>query len=117
MNEKLDYGAFGSVITHHFNPSLYYQGMTIGSSFIADAYLAFGFLGVILAACLHVKISSILCSINLNANFFGFIFFFSFGYWFLNSVRNDFIGWIPLALAYVLIYNLFNKIILKTKKL
>ena len=115
MTEKLDYGTFGSVLTHHFNSTLYYEGLTIGSSFIAETYLAFGFLGVILAAFFHVKISNVLCSINLNTNFFGLIFFFSFGYWFLNSVRNDFIGWIPLAIAYVLVYNLFNKIILKSK--
>jgi hypothetical protein len=115
MTEKLDYGAFGSVMTHHFNSTLYWEGLTIGSSFIAETYLAFGFFGVIVAAFFHVKISSLLCSINLRTNFFGLIFFFSFGYWFLNSVRNDFIGWIPLALAYVLVYNLLNKIILKTK--
>lgn len=115
MTEKLDYGSFGSVLTHHFNSTLYYDGLTIGSSFIAETYLAFGFFGLILAAFFHVKISNILCSINLRTNFFGLIFFFSFGYWFLNSTRNDFIGWIPLAIAYVLVYNLFNKIILKTK--
>jgi hypothetical protein len=115
MTEKLDYGAFGSVMTHHFNSTLYWEGLTIGSSFIAETYLAFGFFGVIVAAFFHVKISSLLCSINLRTNFFGLIFFFSFGYWFLNSVRNDFIGWIPLAFAYVLVYNLLNKIILKTK--
>lgn len=115
MTEKLDYGTFGSVLTHHFNSTLYYEGLTIGSSFIAETYVVFGFLGVILAAFFHVKISNVLCSINLNTNFFGLIFFFSFGYWFLNSVRNDFIGWIPLAIVYVLVYDLFNKIILKTK--
>ena len=116
MTEKLDYEAFGSVLTNYFSPSLYMDGLTIGSSFIAEAFFAYGYIGCILAAFLHVKFSVKLSSLQVDKPF-NTLFILSFGYWFLNSVRNDFVGWIPLASLYYSVYILLGNVSLNTNKL
>lgn len=115
MMEKLDYEAFGSVLTNYFSPRLYMDGLTIGSSFIAEAFFAYGYFGCILAAFLHVKFSEKINSLQVDKPF-NALFILSFGYWFLNSVRNDFVGWIPLAILYYLVYILLGNVSLKVKK-
>ena len=104
MEEKLDYGGFASVVTNDFDPTIYSEGITVASSFIAEAYLAFGFLGVVLSAFFHVIFTQFLLKLNVKDSFMHFVFVFVMAQWFFNSVRNDLIGWLIIGVIYVSVY-------------
>ncbi|MDC0118898.1 O-antigen polysaccharide polymerase Wzy family protein, partial [Schleiferiaceae bacterium] len=82
MSEKLDFKSFGSVLANYFNPSVYKEGLTIGSSFIAETYFSFGYVGCVCAAMLHIHLTSRMKRLNL-LNTGNVFIWFSFGYWFL----------------------------------
>lgn len=115
LTEKLNYKGFGAMITNHFSPKIFEEGITISSSFIAESYLYFGLFGAIISAFFHTYFSNYLKNLEINKNFISFLFFISFTPWFLNSSRNDFIGWFPFALSYFFVYKILYKLLIIKK--
>ena len=110
MQEKLDHGTFGSVITNYFDPDIYEKGVTISSSFISESYLFASYLGVILIAFFHVFLTKYLSSLRIDSSFISWVTYLTITNWLLNSVRNDAVGWIPLSLAYIAIFYILSLI-------
>jgi hypothetical protein len=104
LEDKLDSGSFSTISTYNFDSARFYDGATSGSSFLAESYLSLGFLGIIIAALFHVYLSQFLHSLKYKESFFHFLLVVLIAHSFLNSIRNDSIGWLFIVAIYYVVY-------------
>jgi hypothetical protein len=104
VSEKIDYGSFAVISTNKINPHLISEGISAGSSFLAEVFLPFGVIGVIAAGFFHVIFVNKIVFFFHKKNFLGFLILIVLAPHFLRSTRSGFIDWIFISFIYISIF-------------